>query len=147
MRAPVVHEPGAGKGMDLGALKFTIKAGAEETQGAYSLVEASGTVFATPHIHHDREEAFIVLEGSATFLVGEETVDASRGSFLLVPRETMHGFRTNGEGKLVIIHSPAGFERFFLESAAALERGDFDRDFRDRLAAELGMTYYDDVTF
>lgn len=147
MRAPVVHEPGAGSGMDLGAVKFMIKAGTDETRGAYSFVEASGTVFATPHVHHDREEAFFVVEGNATFLVGERSVEASAGSFLLVPRETMHGFRTKGEGRLIIIHSPAGFERFFLESARALEAGALDREFRDRLAAELGVTYHDDVTF
>jgi mannose-6-phosphate isomerase-like protein (cupin superfamily) len=104
-------------------------------------------VFATPHIHHGREEAFYVLDGRVTFLAGDQTVDGTAGSFVLVPRGTMHGFRSEGDAKLVIIHSPGGFERFFREVAGAVERGDFTTEFRDRLAEELEMTYHDDVTF
>ncbi|MGH2758135.1 MAG: cupin domain-containing protein [Actinomycetota bacterium] len=147
MTAPFVHRPGEGEGADLGLVHFAIKAGTEDTQGAYSFVEASGNVHATPHVHHDREEAFYVLDGKVTFLAGEDTVDGEPGSFVLVPRGTMHGFRGAGEARLVIIHSPGGFERFFRESAAALARGELNTQFRDRLAAELGVTYYDDVTF
>ena len=147
MTAPVVHEPGGGEGNEVGSVAFTVKAASEHTQGAYSLVEASGNVFATPHIHRDREEAFYVLEGSVTFLAGEGTVDGVAGSFVLVPRGTMHGFRSNGESRLIIVHSPGGFERFFREMSAAVNDGTFTVELRDRLAAELGMTYYDDITF
>ena len=146
MTAPVVLEPGGGETAAVGALRFSIKAGAEQTQGAYSLVEADGPSFATPHVHHDREEAFFVVDGNVTFLVDDARTDAQPGGFLLVPRETLHGFRSNGDARLIIIHSPAGFERFFRESAAALERGDFDLDFRNRIAGELGVTYFDDIT-
>lgn len=145
MTAPVVLRPGEGRGADLVVARFTVKAGAEETAGAYSLVEADGAVLATPHVHHDREESFLVLDGTITFLVGEERVEATAGSFLLVPRETLHGFRAEGEGRLVIVHSPGGFEGFFLGMAEAAARGEYDRDERDRLAAEHGMTYFDDV--
>ena len=147
MTAPVVHQPGEGEGTAVGPVRFAIKADSGHTQGAYSLVEASGTVFATPHVHHDREESFYVLEGSVTFLAGTETVEGTAGSFVLVPRETMHGFRSNGDARLIIIHSPGGFERFFREISAAAARGEFDTAFRDRLAKEVGMTYHDDVTF
>ena len=147
MTTPLVHEPGAGEGAEVGSVRFAIKADSTHTQGAYSLVEASGPVFATPHVHHDREEAFYVLEGSVTFLAGDDTVEGTAGSFVLVGRETMHGFRSNGESRLIIIHSPGGFERFFREVSAAVASGTFDVEFRDRLAKEVGMTYHDDVTF
>ena len=147
MTAPVVYEPGGGEGAAVGPVRFAIKAGGEDTQGAYSLVEASGTIFATPHVHHDREEAFYVLDGSVLFLAGEKTVEGTAGSFVLVPRGTMHAFRTDGDARLVIIHSPGGFERFFRESAAAVASGEWDLEFRDRLAEELGMTYHDNITF
>lgn len=146
MTAPIVHEPGGGETTAVGSLTFAIKAGAEHTQGAYSLVEADGPSFATAHVHHDREEAFFVIEGNVLFLVGEERVEAEPGAFLLVPRETMHGFRSQGDARLIIIHSPAGFERFFRETAAAVNSGEFDIAFRDRLAAECGVTYHDDIT-
>ena len=145
MTAPIVHEPGGGEGAEVGPVRFAIKAGSEETQGQYSLVEASGPVSATAHIHHDREEAFFVLDGSITFLAGEDRVEAGPGHFLLVPRGTMHGFRTNGESRLIIIHSPGGFEGFFRELAAAIQNGTFDTAFRDHLEETYGLKYYDEI--
>jgi quercetin dioxygenase-like cupin family protein len=147
MTAPLVHQPGGGESAEIGTIRFAIKADSEHTQGSYSLVEASGPVFATPHVHHDREEAFYVLEGSITFLAGEDTVEGTAGSFVLVPRETMHAFRCNGDARLIIIHSPGGFERFFRVMAPAIVRGEFDQAARDRLAEEVGMTYHDDIEF
>ncbi len=147
MTAPIALEPGAGEGMDIGPVRFVLKAGGEETQGTYSLVEAEGPCSATPHIHHDREEAFFVIEGSVRFLAGEGQVEAQPGSFLLVPRETLHGFRANGEARMIIIHSPAGFEGLFRKLAMAISEKEFDLEFRDRLAKEFGVTYFDDVKF
>ncbi len=147
MTAPIALEPGGGEAAELGAVRFVLKAGGEQTQGAYSLVEAEGPSFATPHVHHDREEAVIVLDGSITFLAGEGQVEATAGSFVLVPRETLHAFRANGDARLIIIHSPGGFEDFFKKSAEAIGKGEFDLEFRDRLAKEFGVTYFDDVKF
>ena len=147
MTAPIVLGPGEGETATVGSIGFTIKATGEDTQGAYSLVEASGPTFATAHVHHDREEAFYVVEGTVTFLAGTDTVTVGPGSYLLVPRETMHGFRSQGTTKILITHSPGGFERFFRELAGALQRGELDQAFRDRLAVDVGMTYHDDITF
>lgn len=145
MTAPVVWRPGEGDGADFGVVRFTVKAGTAETNGAYSLVEADGGVFATPHVHHDREESFYVLDGTIVFLAGEDRVEAGPGTFLLVPRETMHGFRAEGEARLLVMHSPAGFERFFTEAAEAIRDGTWSVEWRDDIARRLGMTYFDDV--
>ena len=147
MTAPIVLEPGAGEGAAFGAIRFTLKAESRSTNGNYSLVEATGPAFATPHVHHDREEAFYVVEGEVTFLAGEDTVRSSAGSFVLVPRETMHAFRAEGDAKILILHSPGGFERFFREASRAIARGEFDQAARDKLAVEVGVTYHDDVKF
>lgn len=147
MTAPIVLRPGVGETAAVGPIAFTLKATGEETNGAYSLVEASGPAFATPHVHHDREEAFYVLEGTITFLAGEQTVTAEAGTFLLVPRETMHAFRAEGEAKLLITHSPGGFEHFFRTMSSKIADGSFDKAARDALAVEVGVTYHDDVTY
>jgi mannose-6-phosphate isomerase-like protein (cupin superfamily) len=147
MSEPLVHLPSAGETLDLGIVRFTIKADSEHTDGAYSLIEASGAAFAMPHVHHNREEAFYVVEGQLVFLVGDDTVEASAGAFLLVPRGTIHAFRANGDARVLIVHSPGGFETFFRESAAALMRNEFNLEFRNRLAERHGMTYHDDVTY
>ena len=52
-------------------------------------------------------------------LVGERTVTATAGAFVLVPRGTVHTFSKAGtaSAKILIIISPAGFEKFFEEIA------------------------------
>ncbi len=147
MTAPIVLPPGGGDVAAFGEIAFALKASGEDTQGQYSFVEASGPSFATPHVHHDREEAFYVVEGTVTFLAGTDTARADRGSFLLVPRETMHAFRAEGDAKLLIIHSPGGFERFFREASTQIAAGTFDLEARNKLAVEVGVTYHDDITF
>ena len=99
---------------------LTYKAAKEDTGGAYALIE--GTVVGggpPPHIHTTEEEAFYVLEGELNVLVGERTVTATAGAFVLVPRGTVHTFSTAGtaSAKLLILISPAGFEQFFEEIA------------------------------
>ncbi len=70
-----------------------------------------------PNIHHHQEEAFYVLEGTFAIRVGDTTVMAEPGSFVLVPRGTVHTFRytgTGAAGKLLISNNlPGAHERFF----------------------------------
>jgi len=113
---------GAGEGKTISVLgdSYTYKAAKEETGGAYALIE--GTVVGDgppPHIHTTEEEAFYVLEGELNVLVGERTVTATAGAFVLVPRGTVHTFSKAGtaSAKILIIISPAGFEKFFEEIA------------------------------
>jgi len=145
--APVVLRPGEGEASDLGIANFSVKADSAATGGAYSFVEASGTVLATPHVHHHHEEAYYVVEGRVRFLLGDEQVTVEAGSFLLVPRETMHAFVSEGEATLLIMHSPGGFEEYFRQAFPLLLEGRLDTEARDRLAAEVGMTYDDEVEF
>ena len=45
-------------------------------------------------------------EGEATFTVGEEEIVVGAGNVLVVPPETVHGFKNRAEGvlRLVTIH-------------------------------------------
>jgi quercetin dioxygenase-like cupin family protein len=61
-----------------------------------------------PGLHrHPYEETFILLGGTATFTVGDETIDADPGHVLIVPPNTPHKFVNSGETRLqqVSIHS------------------------------------------
>jgi mannose-6-phosphate isomerase-like protein (cupin superfamily) len=87
-----------------------LKAGAADTGGAYSLWESvtlpgEGPV---PHIHHNQEEAFYLLDGELEMVLGERTFAAAEGSFILVPRGTVHGFSNHGSRpvRLLTIFSP-----------------------------------------
>lgn len=147
MTAPIVLQPREGESTDLAIAEFSVKADSEATSGAYSFVEASGTIGATPHVHHGHDEAYYVVEGRVTFLLGDDPTTVGAGSFILVPRETMHAFRSDGEARLLILHSPGGFEEYFRKAFPLLLEGELDTATRDRLADEVGMTYHDDVEF
>jgi quercetin dioxygenase-like cupin family protein len=65
------------------------------------------------HVHDDEDDAFYILEGQLTFLLGDECVTAGPGTFVLVPPGVEHGFRNDGEAavRMLNIHAPAGFDR------------------------------------
>ena len=65
------------------------------------------------HVHDDEDDSFYILEGELTFILGEETVVAPQGTFVLVPPGVRHGFRndTDTAVRILNVHAPAGFDR------------------------------------
>ena len=59
------------------------------------------------------DDAFYVLEGELTFLLGDDEVRAPAGTFVLVPPGVPHTFanRTATPVRVLNIHAPAGFDR------------------------------------
>ena len=45
-----------------------------------------------PH-RHAYDEVFVLHEGTGTFLAGDETIEASGGSVIVVPAGELHGFK------------------------------------------------------
>ena len=64
------------------------------------------------HVHHDEDDAFLVLDGELTFLLGEDEVTAPAGTFVLVPPDVEHTFenRTGAPVRVLNVHAPAGFD-------------------------------------
>jgi mannose-6-phosphate isomerase-like protein (cupin superfamily) len=57
-----------------------------------------------PELHrHPYEETFVMVEGKASFRVGDETVDAEGGQIVIVPAETPHGFVNSGDSRLKVV--------------------------------------------
>ena len=98
---------------------MTFKATGAQTGGAFSLVEQVGApgTGAPPHIHHDEDEFFYILEGEATFMLGDKTIEVKEGSFVFLPRGIVHMFQNAGTKpcRMLLGLSPAGFENFFME--------------------------------
>jgi mannose-6-phosphate isomerase-like protein (cupin superfamily) len=73
--------------------------------------EADLSVFITryphgrgPDLHyHPYAEVFVVESGTATFTVGEEVLDVGGGHVVVVPPETVHGFKNAGDDELAVI--------------------------------------------
>ena len=52
-----------------------------------------------PH-RHPYAEVFVLHEGSGSFLAGDETIEASGGSVVVVPAGEVHGFTASPGGPL-----------------------------------------------
>jgi mannose-6-phosphate isomerase-like protein (cupin superfamily) len=103
-----------------------IKATAADTGGQMSLLEITQAPgFEAPlHVHHREDEGFWILEGDATFEVGDSTIEAHAGDYLFGPRGIPHRFSVGENGcRLLFIMTPGGFEDLVMEmSEPALTR-------------------------
>jgi mannose-6-phosphate isomerase-like protein (cupin superfamily) len=71
-----------------------------------------------PHIHLNQDESLYVLEGEFTFHIGDRAIPATLGTFVQIPKGTLHTFQNTGTrvGRLLVTLSPPGdFERFVEE--------------------------------
>lgn len=117
---PIALRPGEGRVIP-GPEGITVKVSGGDTGGSIAVLEATSPPgFAAPaHVHHDCDELFYVLTGTFRCMVGERTVDLPAGSFLFVPRGTVHAPAVAGEepGTVLITFVPGGAERAFDEFA------------------------------
>lgn len=93
----------------------TWKAVGGNTDGRFEFVEQFGRRgFAAPvHLHEREIEAFYVLEGEMTFVLGSKIIPATAGSFLYVPQQTKHAFVIESEeAKFLALASPPALEPF-----------------------------------
>jgi|SRR5215217_4232610 len=122
------HLPrGEGESVWLGGDLIEVKLASEDTGGAYSMVEVTIPPQGgpPPHIHPTVNEALYVVEGEVEVLLGEGTTPASAGSLAYVPKGTVHAFKNVGTSpsRVVVIISPGGFEKFFLEAGEPAAEG------------------------
>jgi mannose-6-phosphate isomerase-like protein (cupin superfamily) len=131
---PFVAAPGEGKRLGMAGL---LRASTAQTGGALEVVELDSARGPLPHVHHDREECFYVIEGVFTFVLGTEEKAASAGSVVFVPRGTPHAF-TPGQGARALAFSiPGGLlEGFFQELLTGLEAGRPEAELRAELAGK-----------
>ncbi len=74
-----------------------------------------------PH-YHDQDEGFFVNEGQITYMADGEHLVAKQGSFVWIPRGTVHSFRVDSEtATLLNFYTPAGFEQVIMNSGLPAE--------------------------
>lgn len=126
-----------------------IKIRGSQTDGRIGVIEQPLEVGAMirPHIH-DHDVWLQVLEGEVGVRVGDETVVAKAGSWVLKPRDVMHAMWNTGssEARVMEVFTPAGFEEFMREVSDARRQGTLsDERFTD-LCAQYGIRFFDDWT-
>ena len=115
--APYVDTVEEGPAYWMVGILWVVLASGEQTGGAYSLMwqlcpRGSGP---GPH-HHDQDEQFFVIDGEITYLTNGRELKAGAGSFVLIPRGTVHSFRVDSRtATLLNSYTPAGFERTITE--------------------------------
>ncbi|GBF04286.1 cupin [Deinococcus aerius] len=102
--------------------QMVLKLGDARTARAYSVHDnrlPPGSPGPRPHLHRSHEEVFYVLEGELTVRVGPQTIRAPAGSFVVIPRGTVHQPSNPGPhpAHVLLLFSPGGMDDFFLEAA------------------------------
>jgi quercetin dioxygenase-like cupin family protein len=89
----------------------------DETQDRFALLEVVSPRGTEPpkHVHHLEDELFYLLEGEATFQVGDQQFEARAGDLLFLPRGVPHGFEIHSDlMRFLLLVTPGDFEDFYL---------------------------------
>ena len=137
-----VLRPGEGRKIDLGNFQMSLKATGEETDLAFSLLEAAEPAgFGPPlHIHHDAAEAFYVLEGEYIIFLDGREYACPAGSFIFIPAGVPHGFRVGKvESRKLNLYAPAAMVGYFDDLSEAIQSGTADDELLGRIAERSSM--------
>lgn len=91
-------------------IDFTVKAGEVQKNNGAAFLEYVTKKGEEPpsHKHETEDEMFYVLDGSITFLCGEESFELEKGGFIFLPRGIEHSYTIGGEEpvRLIVVTSP-----------------------------------------
>jgi mannose-6-phosphate isomerase-like protein (cupin superfamily) len=137
-----VLQPGDGRLIDLGGFSMSVKATDDETDGAFTLLEAEEPPnFGPPlHIHHGIAEAFYVLDGEYIIFIRDDEYRCPAGSFIFIPAETPHGFRVgNVASRKLNLYLPASMVGYFDDLSEAMKKGEADPERLSAIAARYSV--------
>jgi quercetin dioxygenase-like cupin family protein len=105
-----------------GGTRTEIHLGDEDTAGAFCLLvdHPPPGWSLPPHLHHGTAETIHIVEGAFEVEMQGRRIPLTAGETVHVHADTVHATANVGdtEGRRVLVFSPAGMERFFLEAGA-----------------------------
>ncbi|WP_049630398.1 cupin domain-containing protein [Cellvibrio sp. pealriver] len=114
-RNAILLAPGEGRLYSMGSMSAVFKADGEESDGRYSISEWWLEPFSKgPGAHsHAEDDVFFVLEGTMSFLIGDQWKDAPTGSFVLAHGGITHDFENRGAVRAGVLNisTPGNFEQ------------------------------------
>ena len=137
-----ILRPGEGRSIDLGGFGMSVKATHDDTNGAFTLLEAAEPAgFGPPlHIHRDASEAFYVLEGEYIIFLGGRETSCPAGSFIFIPAGIPHGFRVGTvASRKLNLYTSAAMVGYFDELAAAVSSAEAEPDALTEIAQRYSM--------
>lgn len=113
-RKCIALKPGEGRSYAMGRVSAIFKADCAETDGQYSISEW----WLDPHTEgpgahsHEEDDVFFVIAGTMSILVDGQWIDASTGSFVLIPGGTTHDFQNRSDERAGVLTfaMPGNFE-------------------------------------
>jgi mannose-6-phosphate isomerase-like protein (cupin superfamily) len=101
-----------GEGHRVGNVEFLART-ADTPRFTFGIIDFAPGRTLEAHVHEDEDDAFYILDGELTFVLGDDEVAAPAGTFVLVPPGVEHGFHNDGDSpvRILNIHAPAGFDR------------------------------------
>jgi mannose-6-phosphate isomerase-like protein (cupin superfamily) len=98
-----------------------VKASGRSTGGSLTVIEATIDGGPPRHTHTREDESFYVLTGTLDVECGNDRFRAGPGSFVFLPRNVPHVFRSaGGPATALLIVTPGGLDDYFAELSAAL---------------------------
>jgi quercetin dioxygenase-like cupin family protein len=138
---PVLYRPGEGERLAGGpGIELLLKATGDQTGGTLFMSETTippGFAGPVPHRHEQLHDMFYVLEGTLTVRSGDELHDCGPGTFACFPPGVVHTFsnRSDAPVRFLNFHTPAGFENYMRELAAAAQEGPLTPETMRRVAS------------
>jgi quercetin dioxygenase-like cupin family protein len=113
-----------------GRVRTEVHLGSDDTEGAFCLlVDRPPAGWSLPaHLHRGVAETIHVLEGEFAMTVGGRESRLSAGQTMHIAADVVHSSANAGSstGRRILIFSPGGMERFFLEAGAPDEEADVE---------------------
>src|SRR5215203_5699729 len=137
----LVIGPGEGRTIP-GTDAITLIATSEESGGSIGVFEDISSPGDGPprHVHYGSDELFYLLEGEFLILIGERQESVSAGTYVFVPRGTVHAYKVIGteRGRVVLsAFVPGGPELAFEEFVKLRTEGEVvDRSVRQSRSVE-----------
>jgi mannose-6-phosphate isomerase-like protein (cupin superfamily) len=127
-----------------GDVTILVRASGDSSGGALSVFEEVPPLVDTPrHVHEREDELFYALEGEHVIEVGGEERRIGPGEAAFGPRGVPHAQRrvVPGEGRLLIVTVPGGFDGFFRDLAAADAAGTLGPEAYAAASQKYGITW------
>ena len=97
---------------------WTMLADRDDTGGRWSMMKQlmPNGAGPPPHRHLWSDETFYLLDGTITFLMGNEIRTANKGAFVNIARNTRHAFRVDSDSARILNgYTPASMEAMLAE--------------------------------
>src|SRR5882757_2376863 len=122
----VIRMPGEGKEVTLAGQPMVFLVTGADTKHTSMFDWTLPAGFSTGlHVHRVQEETFYVLEGECRWQIGEQSVEAKTGTYVIIPPGVPHNIANASDkpARMIMTVSPPGHEQYFEELVKLVGRG------------------------